>query len=393
MKVIRLHPGKERAVLRRHPWIFAGAIARGGADSGETVRVESHEGQVLGWAAYSPASQIRLRMWSFDPAQRIDGDFLRQRLRASIARRRDLGIDLRAARLVWGEADGLPGFVVDRFADIAVVQLLSAGAERWRETLLQALRDELPGLRIHERSDVGVREREGLAERSGWLHGDGASRVDIEEHGMRLHVDVASGHKTGFYLDQRDNRLRFRELVRERGLRRVLNCYGYTAGFTLAALAGGAEQVITVDSSGPALELAAEHLRDNGFDPARNPLREADVGRVLRELREAGERFDAIVLDPPKLAPTVAQAPRATRAYKDINRLALGLLRPGGWLFTFSCSGGIDAPLFQSVVAGAAVDAGRDADIVQRVGAAPDHPLLLSFPEGEYLKGLLLRAR
>ncbi len=393
MKVIRLYPGKERAVLRRHPWIFAGAIARGGADSGETVRVESHDGQVLGWAAYSPASQIRLRMWSFDPAQRIDPDFLRERVRASIERRRELGIDLRAARLVWGEADGLPGLVVDRFADIAVVQLLSAGAERWREALLQALRECLPGLRIHERSDVGVREREGLAERSGWLHGDGATRVSIEEHGMRLHVDVATGHKTGFYLDQRDNRLRFRELVRERGLRRVLNCYGYTGGFTLAALAGGASEVITVDSSGPALQLAAEHLRDNGFDQARSELREADVGRVLRDLREAGERFDAIVLDPPKLAPTVAQAPRATRAYKDINRLALGLLRPGGWLFTFSCSGGIDAALFQSVVAGAAVDAGRDADIVQRVGAAPDHPLLLSFPEGEYLKGLLLRAR
>jgi 23S rRNA (cytosine1962-C5)-methyltransferase len=393
VKTIRLHPGKERAVLRRHPWIFAGAIARGSADSGETVRVESHDGQLLGWAAYSPASQIRLRMWSFDPAQRIDRDFLLERVRASIERRRELGIDLRAARLVWGEADGLPGFVVDRFADVAVVQLLSAGAERWREALLEALRECLPGLRIHERSDVGVREREGLAGRSGWLHGDGDSRVDIEEHGMRLHVDVATGHKTGFYLDQRDNRLRLRELVREQGLRRVLNCYGYTGGFTLAALAGGASEVITVDSSAPALALAAEHLRDNGFDASRNPLRQADVGRVLRELREAAERFDAIVLDPPKLAPTVAQAPRATRAYKDINRLALGLLRPGGWLFTFSCSGGIDAPLFQSVVAGAAVDAGRDADIVQRVGAAPDHPLLLSFPEGEYLKGLLLRAR
>ena len=181
--------------------------------------------------------------------------------------------------------------------------------------------------------------------------------------------------------------------MRERGLQRVLNCYGYTGGFTLAALAGGAASVTTVDSSAPALALAAEHVRDNGFDPARSELREADVGRLLRELRDAGQRFDAIVLDPPKLAPTVAQAPRATRAYKDINRLALGLLRPGGWLFTFSCSGGIDAALFQSVVAGAAVDAGRDAEIVRRVGAAPDHPLLLSFPESDYLKGLLLRAR
>ncbi|MDE2121598.1 MAG: class I SAM-dependent methyltransferase, partial [Betaproteobacteria bacterium] len=282
MKVIRLHPGKERALLRRHPWVFAGAIARGGADSGETVRVDSADGQVLGWAAYSPASQIRLRMWSFDPGQRIDADFLRLRLQQSIERRRELGLDLRAARLVWGEADGLPGLVVDRFDDIAVVQLLSAGAERWRGVLLQALRELLPEVRIYERSDVGVRAHEGLEPRSGWLHGDGATLVPIEEHGMRLRVDVAGGHKTGFYLDQRDNRLRFRELVRQRGLRRVLNCYAYTGGFTLAALAGGAEHVTSVDSSGPALELAAAHLRDNGFEQSRSSLREADVGRVLR---------------------------------------------------------------------------------------------------------------
>ena len=393
MKVIRLHPGKERALQRRHPWVFAGAIARGGADSGETVCVQAHDGTVLGWAAYSPNSQIRLRMWSFDAQQRIDAAFLQQRLLQSIERRRQLGLDLRAARLVWGEADGLPGVVVDRFADIAVLQLLSAGAERWREVLLHALRELLPQARIYERSDVGAREREGLPQRAGWLHGGGDTRVDIEEHALRLHVDVAGGHKTGFYLDQRDNRLRFAHLVREQRLQRVLNCYGYTGGFTLAALAAGAQQAITVDSSAPALQLAAEHLLDNGFEPARNPLLQADVPRLLREYAAAGERFDAIVLDPPKLAPTLAQAPRATRAYKDINRLALGLLRPGGWLFTFSCSGGIDSTLFQSVVAGAAVDAAREAEIVQRVGAAPDHPLLLSFPESDYLKGLLLRAR
>ncbi len=393
MKVITLHPGKERALLRRHPWVYAGAIARGGADSGETVRVESSQGQILGWAACSPSSQIRLRMWSFDPGQRIDADFLRQLLARSIERRVALGIDLRAARLVWGESDGLPGLVVDRFADVVVVQFLSAGAERWREVLLQALREQLPGLRIHERSDVDARAREGLPLRSGWLHGDGSTRVDIEEHGWRLHVDVAGGHKTGFYLDQRDNRLLFARLVGERGLRRVLNCYGYTGGFSLAALGAGAEQVRTVDSSAPALRLAEEHLRDNGHDPARHPLLQADVPTLLREFDAAGERFDAIVLDPPKLAPTLAHAARATRAYKDINRLALRLLRPGGWLFSFSCSGGIDAALFQSVVAGAAVDAGRDAEIVRRVAAAPDHPVLLSFPESDYLKGLLLRAR
>ncbi len=393
MKVIRLHPGKERALLRRHPWVFAGAIARGGADSGETVRVESADGQVLGWAAYSPASQIRLRMWSFEPAQRIDAAFLRQRLQQSIERRRELGLDLRAARLVWGEADGIPGLVVDRFDDIAVVQLLSAGAERWRDTLLQALRELLPEVRIYERSDVGVRAREGLEPRSGWVHGDGATQVSIEEHGMRLRVDVAAGHKTGFYLDQRDNRARFAALVRQQRLRKVLNGYGYTGGFTLAALAGGAQEVTTVDSSAPALAQAEAHVRLNGFDTARAPMLDADVNATLRSLREAGRRFDAIVLDPPKLAPTAAAAARAARAYKDINRLALTLLEPGGWLFTFSCSGGIDATLFQSIVAGAALDAGVEADIVARAAAGADHPLLLSFPEGEYLKGLLLQTR
>ncbi len=391
MKVIRLHPGKERALARRHPWVFAGAIARGGADFGETVRVEAADGAFLAWAAYSPSSQIRLRVWSFEPAQRIDRAFFRDRLAASIARRAAAGLDLRAARLVYGESDGLPGCVVDRYADIVVLQALAAGIERHKATLVELLVELLPGVRVYERSDVGVRALEGLAEASGWLHGDGDTGAAIEENGMRLRLDVASGHKTGFYLDQRDNRARLRALVHDRGLQRVLNCYGYTGGFTLAALAGGAAHVTTVDSSGPALQLAAAHIADNGFDAARSTLLEADVNATLRRLRDDGARFDAIVLDPPKLAPNAAAAARAARAYKDINRLALGLLAPGGWLMTYSCSGGIDAPLFQSIVAGAAVDAGVDADLVARLGAGIDHPLLLSFPEGDYLKGLLLR--
>jgi 23S rRNA (cytosine1962-C5)-methyltransferase len=393
MKVIRLHEGKERALLRRHPWVFAGAVARGGGDSGETVRVDAADGRVLGWAAFSPNSQIRLRMWSFDPSARIDHDFFRQRLQAAIARRARLGLDMQAVRLVHGESDGMPGCIVDRYGDIVVLQVLAAGIERIKPLLVQVLRELLPEVRLYERSDAGVRALEGLQPTSGWLHGGGETRVDITENKMHMQVDVATGHKTGFYLDQRDNRAHFATLVREQRLRKVLNCYGYTGGFTLAALAGGAKQVLTVDSSAPALAQAEAHVQRNGFDSARAPMLDADVNATLRRLREEGRRFDAIVLDPPKLAPNAAAAARAARAYKDINRLALSLLEPGGWLYTFSCSGGIDAPLFQSIVAGAALDAEVEADIVARARAGADHPVLLAFPEGEYLKGLLLQTR
>ncbi len=393
MKVIRLHEGKERALLRRHPWVFAGAIARGGGDLGETVRVDAADGRVLGWAAFSPNSQIRLRMWSFDAEQRIDRDFFRERLQAAITRRARLGLDMQALRLVHGESDGMPGCIIDRYGDIVVLQALAAGIERIKPMLAELLHELLPQVRIYERSDAGVRALEGLQPVSGWLQGKGETRVDISENGLRYSVDVATGHKTGFYLDQRDNRARFAALVRQQRLRKVLNGYGYTGGFTLAALAGGAQEVTTVDSSAPALAQAEAHVRLNGFDTARAPMLDADVNATLRSLREAGRRFDAIVLDPPKLAPTAAAAARAARAYKDINRLALTLLEPGGWLFTFSCSGGIDATLFQSIVAGAALDAGVEADIVARAAAGADHPLLLSFPEGEYLKGLLLQTR
>ncbi|MGC8506748.1 MAG: class I SAM-dependent rRNA methyltransferase [Thiomonas sp.] len=391
MKTIRLHPGKERSLLRRHPWVFASSIARGSADSGETVRVESHEGQFLAWAAFSPSSQIRLRVWSFDVAQRIDADFFAATLHAAIERRRALGLDLTACRLVHGESDGLPGCIIDRYADIVVLQAGSAGIERWKTTLVGALRTLLPEVRLYERSDASVREREGLSPSAGWLHGEGSTQVEISENGLRLMVDVATGHKTGFYLDQRDARVRFAELVRSHGVQRVLNCFSYTGGFTLAALAGGAQQVVSVDSSAPALALAAQHVALNGFDPARTTFVDADVNATLRRLRNEGVQFDAIVLDPPKFASTPQQVERAARAYKDINRLAFHLLPPGGWLFTFSCSGGVSGDLFQKIVSGAALDAGADAQIVARTGAGLDHPLTLHFPEGDYLKGLLLR--
>ena len=390
MKSIRLRPGRERSLLRRHPWVFEGGVERGKADAGETVRVEASDGRFLAWAAYSPASAIRLRAWSFDESERIDASLFERRIAKAVEARARLGTDSDAMRLVHGEADGLPGLVVDRYADVLCVQFGAAGVERWKGAIVEALAAECGVHRIYERSDASVRALEGLEPRTGWLLGDGATDVDIREHAWRFRVDLAHGHKTGFYLDQRENRRRFADLVRQRRVRRVLNAYSYTGGFSVAALAGGAEHVTSVDSSAPALERAIEHVALNGYDPERHEARDADVNRTLREALAGPQRWDAIVLDPPKLAPTAAHAERASRAYKDINRLALGALAPGGLLLTFSCSGGIGVELFHKIVAGAAVDAGVDGAIVERLGAAPDHPMTLFFPEGEYLKGLAI---
>ena len=390
MKTIRLRDGKERSLQRRHPWVFEGSVARGSADAGETVRVESHAGQFLAWGAFSPQSMFRVRAWSFVETERIDAAFFESRLRRAITLRGRLGIASDAMRLVHGEADGLPGLIVDRYGEVLCAQFLSAGAERWREQIADAL-CKVTGLdRLYERSDASVRALEGLAPRTGWLRGEGATELVIAEHGWSLGVDLAQGHKTGYYLDQRENRWRFAELVRQLGCRSVLNCFCYTGGFSVAALAGGAQQVVSVDSSGPALALARENIRRNGFDDALCEFADADVNRWLREALAAGRSFDAIVLDPPKFAPTAAHAERASRAYKDINRLALKLLAPGGLLLTFSCSGGISADLFHKIVAGAGLDAEVNAAILQRLEASCDHPTTVEFPEGEYLKGLAL---
>jgi 23S rRNA (cytosine1962-C5)-methyltransferase len=390
MKSIRLREGKERSLLRRHPWVFEGSIARGSADAGELVRVEAADGRFLAWGAYSPSSSIRVRAWSFDEAQRIDAAFFTQRLQQAIALRARLGIASDGQRLVHGEADGLPGLIVDRYGDVLSAQFGSAGIERWRDVIADALLATTGLTRLYERSDASVRALEGLPERTGWLRGDGATAVAITEHGWQLGLDVALGHKTGYYLDQRDNRHRFAQLVRQLGCRTVLNCYSYTGGFSVAALAGGAQQVTSVDSSGPALAQARDNLRRNGFDDTAHAFVDADVNAFLRQCLAEGRSFDAIVLDPPKFAPTAAHAERAARAYKDINRLGLKLLAPGGLLLTFSCSGGIPADLFHKIVAGAGIDAGVNAAILQRLEGAPDHPTTLEFPEGEYLKGLAL---
>jgi 23S rRNA (cytosine1962-C5)-methyltransferase len=327
-----------------------------------------------------------------DPAHAefIDAAFLGSVCERAILARSRFDIPSDGMRLVHGESDGLPGLIVDRYGDTLVAQFLAAGAERWKPVLAAALLRQTGLARLYERSDTSSRSLEGLPASAGWLHGEGATELTIREHDWRFTLDIASGHKTGFYLDQRDSRGKFAAYARRLRFQRVLNCYSYTGGFSVAALAGGAAHVTSIDSSGPALERAQANLALNGMDPARAEFIDADVNASLRRFIEEGRSFDAIVLDPPKLAPTVAHAERAARAYKDINRLALKLLEPGGVLFTYSCSGGIPADLFHKIVASAGADAGVDGFIGERLGAAPDHPMTLAFPEGEYLKGLVV---
>lgn len=390
MKTLHLKPGKEKSLLRRHPWVFDGAIASGGGDAGETLRIESSGGQFLGWAAYSPQSKIRARVWSFDEAQRIDDSFFAAACTRAISARSLFDIQSNGMRLIHGESDGLPGLVVDMYGDTLVAQFSSCGSERFKSVIADALLKQTGLTRLYERSDAGVRSLEGLPEVTGWLAGSGHTEVILSEHDWKLSLDVAEGHKTGFYLDQRDSRYKFSQYARRMGFKRVLNCYSYTGGFTVAALAGGAAHVTSIDSSGPAIERAKANVALNGFDASCTTMMDADVNAALRQYVKDGVTFDAIVLDPPKFAPTAAHAERAARAYKDINRLALMLLEPGGVLFTYSCSGGISADLFHKIVAGAGLDAGVDAYITERLGGAPDHPMTVTFPEGEYLKGLVL---
>jgi 23S rRNA (cytosine1962-C5)-methyltransferase len=381
MHKLILKPGREKSLKRRHPWIFSGAIAKveGEPRLGDTVEVRSADGAFLAMAAYSPDSQIRARAWDWI-SRDIDAAFFAERITRAAALRHAPADE--GARLVHGESDGLPGVVVDRYGDTVVVQLLSAGAERWRGAIADALAS-LPGVtRVIERSDADVRALEGLQSQSGLLRGAAATApLIVSEHGLKFSVDAEQGHKTGFYLDQRDNRLALRNMARGKT---VLDCFCYSGGFALNASAGGAASVLAIDSSGPALQVAQANATLNQLNGIE--WLEADVFKTLRAFRDAGRTFDLIVLDPPKLAPTAAHA-----AYKDINLLGFKLLNPGGRLMSYSCSGGISQDLFQKIVAGAALDAGVDARIEGWLHGAADHPVALNFPEGEYLKGLLLR--
>lgn len=389
---ILLKAGREKSLQRRHPWIFSGAVEciDGTPRSGDTVPVRDTSGSFLAWAAYNAASQITARVWSWHEQETIDSTFFLNRITRALAARRalDLEQDSNGMRIIYGESDGLPGVIVDRYGDVLVMQLGSAGAEHWRDTLADILQKLCAPVCIYERSDSDGRELEGLAKRCGVVRGKLPERTEVTEHGLRFAVDIAAGQKTGYYLDQRDNRALTGQFAAGRD---VLNCFCYSGGFSLYALRGGAKSVLSIDASEGALELARRNVELNHLDASAASWQCADVFDALRKLRDQNRKFDLIVLDPPKFAPTAAFAEKAARAYKDINLLGFKLLRPGGLLFTYSCSGGISDELFQKIIAGAALDAGVDAQIVKKLHAAADHPVLLNFPEGAYLKGLVLR--
>ena len=395
MAELVLKPGRERSLIRRHPWIFSGAVAKvvGDPQLGETVDVISSTREFLAKAAYSPNSNIIGRIWTWKENEKVNPNFLQGRLLKAIGSRRET-MDLfntDAMRLVHGESDGLPGLILDQYADTFVVQFLSTGVEYWKEEIIDIIKNETRAKVLYERSDVDVRELEGLPLVSGLIFGRLlVDRVSIIENGVKYLVDITKGHKTGFYLDQRDNRFLAKMVA---GDLEVLDCFSYTGGFAINTLLGNAKSVTLVDSSSLALKTSRENILINSIDMDKVTFIEQDVFKYLRTLRDGRTLFDLVILDPPKFAPTSAQAERALRGYKDINLLALKLLRPDGLLMTFSCSGGVSEELFQKVLAGAALDADVDCVILRRFHQAADHPVSLNFPEGAYLKGFLLQKR
>ncbi|MEN9501930.1 MAG: hypothetical protein RI964_1215 [Pseudomonadota bacterium] len=387
---IILKHGRDKNVRAHHPWVFSGAVdkVKGKLRAGDTVEVRTASGDSLGVGAWSPESQIQVRMWSFT-AENIDRDFFRSRVQQALAYRQQLGITERNSgyRLINAESDGLPGVVVDVFGEWLIMQALTTGADFWKHVIAEVLLEVIPAKGVYERSDADVRKKEGMATVVGVLQGDTPPAfIDILEEGRHYRVDVLNGHKTGFYLDQRDNRSLLQQYAAGKT---VLNCFSYTGGFSIAALHGGATHATNIDASQPALDLAAQTATLNGFAPERMENIGGDVFKLLRDYRNEGRQFDIVVLDPPKFAENRNQLEKAARGYKDINLLGFKLLRPGGLLFTYSCSGLMESNLFQKIVADAAVDAGCDARILRKLDQATDHPTRLAFPEGYYLKGLV----
>ncbi|HHQ2937857.1 TPA: 23S rRNA (cytosine(1962)-C(5))-methyltransferase RlmI [Klebsiella pneumoniae] len=375
-----LAKGREKSLLRRHPWIFSGGVARmeGKARSGETIDIVDHQGKWLARGAYSPSSQIRARVWTFDRNEAIDSAFFERRLQQA-----------QTWRAWLAERDGLPGVTIDRFGNFFVLQLLSAGAEYQRAAIISALQNLFPDCAIYDRSDVAVRKKEGLELAQGPVVGElPPALLPITEHGMKLLVDIQGGHKTGYYLDQRDSRLATRRYVADK---RVLNCFSYTGGFAVSALMGGCRQVTSVDTSQEALDVARQNVEINGLDLSKAEFVRDDVFKLLRKYRDQGEKFDVIVMDPPKFVENKSQLMGACRGYKDINMLAIQLLNPGGVLLTFSCSGLMTTDLFQKIIADAAIDAGRDVQFIEQFRQAADHPVIATYPEGLYLKGFACR--
>lgn len=385
-----LSPNRDKSLRRRHPWVFDSAVAtvRGKARSGDTVDVYDTKGEWLGRGAYSPSSQIRVRMWTFDIDETIDNGFFLRKMETALALRKRLfdPQQTNAFRWIASESDGLPGVTIDLYDNVAVVQLLSAGAEKHRKKIVWAITKLLPGTHVYERSDVDVRKKEGLEPVTGVLAGEPPMQVTIKENGLSIVVDIENGHKTGFYLDQRDSRATAAHYAKDA---HVLNCFSYTGTFSCFALAGGAKSVTNVDVSEPALALAKHHVELNNLNDGDSYYVNQDVFKALREFHEGKQQFDMVILDPPKFVDSKATLTRASRGYKDINMYGIHAVKSGGLLLTFSCSGLMPADLFQKIVADAALDAGRTIKIIGRLGQAADHPIIGTYPEGYYLKGLI----
>ena len=390
--IVQLKEGRDASLLRHHPWVFSGAIERleGNPVAGERVRVLASDGRLLGTGAFSPDSQIRVRLFSFQDT-RLDREFFHGVLSRALAKRRELAEDPQrtAYRLVFGESDQLPGLIVDRYGNLLVCQFQFTGVEHHKTMLVELLAELTDCQGIYERSETSARKREGLPPAEGLLWGEAPpDTLLIQENGLQLEVDIRHGQKTGFYLDQAENR----QLVRQYCLdREVVNCFSYTGGFTLAALTAGAARVTSIDSSGPALALLQHNLAHNNLDESRHTAIEARVGNLLRDWIGQGRQVDLVILDPPKFAETRNQVMKASRAYKDLALQAVKLIRPGGYLVNFSCSGAVDSKLFQKITADAFLDAGRSGEIVRYLHQSPDHPVSLAFPESGYLKGLICR--
>lgn len=390
MPSVILKKSADSFIKRKHPWIFSGAIEKveGNPSNGDTVQIFTSNKKLVGSGSFSPESQIRVRAWSFDPEEKIDEDFFRRKIMLALEIRKQI-IDTsktNAYRVINAESDGLPGLVVDRYADFFVCQFLSTGTEVNKKVIVEILDNIFKPNSIYERSDIDVRTKEGLQPIKGLLKGNiPDDLIEVRENGFKFLVDIKGGHKTGFYLDQRDNRKLVTDFAKGRT---VLNCFSYTGGFSVYALASGAAKITQIEASSSAIELSNKNLEPNNLNSSLVENINGDVFEVLRKFRDERKTFDLIILDPPKFTESVSQIQKASRGYKDINLLAMKLLNPGGILFTFSCSGHISPELFQKIVADAALDSGREVKIMKQLTQSSDHPISTNFPEGLYLKGL-----
>ena len=393
MPQVSLKKGKEKAVRQLHPWIFSGAIEniKGKPENGEIVDVTDHSGEFLARGFFNDQSRVAVRILEWDQAVVVDEAWWRARIKKAVSARQGLfdSTHTNTYRLIFSEADFVPGLIVDRYGDYLSLQLLTSGIEKLKDIIVDELVTLLPVKGIFDRSDASARAHDGMEASFGILYGtEPPEFVEVIENDVKYLINIAAGQKSGFFCDQRDNR---RIVAQHAQGKRVLDCFSYSGGFTLNALKYGASSVVSVDSSALAIETMNQNILLNGFDASQYQAIQSDVNKYLRVLKEGNEKFDVIVLDPPKYAPSRSSLDKASRAYKDLNRMAMGLLNSGGMLATFSCSGAVDISHFKQILAWAALDAGKEIQYIYQFCQPEDHPVRSSFPEGEYLKGLLCR--